>query len=83
MSSDETEAEIIDFPKSGKKPVSSTEKIWGKDVYGHGYAGVPSILIQTQRRLGINPDANEHHHPASGLLARANAQAISDKEGPC
>lgn len=35
--------------------LSSTEKIWGKAVYGHGYAGIPSMLIQAQRRLGINP----------------------------
>jgi Helix-turn-helix domain len=51
-----TDAEIIEFPKekeAGRK-ASSTEKIWGKAVYKHGYAGIPSILIQAQRRLGIN-----------------------------
>jgi hypothetical protein len=37
------------------KSISSTEKIWGKAVYSHGYTGVPAILIQAQRRLGINP----------------------------
>jgi hypothetical protein len=31
------------------------ELSWGKAVYGHGYAGIPSLLIQAQRRLGINP----------------------------
>jgi predicted transcriptional regulator len=55
MSSESPEAEVIAFPQKGSaKSVSSTEKIWGKAVYGHGYAGVPSILIQAQRRLGIN-----------------------------
>ncbi|WP_394539871.1 helix-turn-helix domain-containing protein [Lysobacter enzymogenes] len=49
-----SEAEVIAFPKSGKK-LSSTERIWGKAVYRHGYAGIPSILIQGQRRLGLNP----------------------------
>ena len=46
-------ADVIEFPKSGKSS-SSTEKIWGKAVYSHGYAGVPSILIQGQRRLGLS-----------------------------
>ena len=56
MSTPPPEAEVIDFPKKvAGKTVSSTEKIWGKAVYAHGYTGVPSILIQAQRRLGINP----------------------------
>lgn len=54
MPSEKTEAEIIEFPNPGKQ-LSSTEKIWGKAVYSHGYAGIPSILIQGQRRLGLNP----------------------------
>ncbi len=54
MSATNLEAEIIKFPSTGKK-TSSTEKIWGKAVYSHGYAGIPSILIQCQRRLGLNP----------------------------
>lgn len=49
-----TDAEIIEFPKEARRKASSTEKIWGKAVYKHGYAGIPSILIQAQRRLGIN-----------------------------
>lgn len=50
------EAEVISFPKKpAGKVASSTERIWGRAVYGHGYTGVPSILIQAQRRLGINP----------------------------
>jgi predicted transcriptional regulator len=48
------EAEVIDFPKESSKKASSTERIWGKTVRDHGYAGIPSILIQAQRRLGIN-----------------------------
>ncbi len=48
---------VLPFPKPAApagKSISSTEKIWGKAVYSHGYAGVPSLLIQGQRRLGIN-----------------------------
>lgn len=54
MSAKTTEAEVIDFPKPAARKPSSTERIWGKAVYSHGYAGIPSILIQAQRRLGIN-----------------------------
>src|SRR4051794_26117310 len=54
MSDSSSEAEIISFPNPAAKKPSSTERIWGKAVYGHGYAGIPSILIQAQRRLGIN-----------------------------
>lgn len=54
MPAKKSEAEVIEFPKPGKK-ASSTERIWGKAVYGHGYAGIPSILIQGQRRIGLNP----------------------------
>ncbi len=53
MTANKPEAEVIEFPNPGKKS-SSTEKIWGKAVYSHGYAGIPSILIQGQRRLGLN-----------------------------
>lgn len=50
------EAEVLNFPNAAAvKSTSSTEKIWGKAVYRHGYAGIPSILIQAQRRLGLNP----------------------------
>lgn len=55
MTTSNTNAEIIDFPKEAKKKASSTERIWGSAVHKHGYAGIPSILIQAQRRLGINP----------------------------
>ncbi len=55
MTTSKTDAEIIDFPKDASKKASSTERIWGKAVYKHGYAGIPSILIQAQKRLGINP----------------------------
>ncbi len=54
MATSKTDAEIIDFPKEASKKASSTERIWGKAVYKHGYAGIPSILIQAQQRLGIN-----------------------------
>ncbi len=34
---------------------SSTEKIFGDGVMGHGYTGVPNILVRAQSRLGLNP----------------------------
>lgn len=49
-------ATVVEFPtpKSVRKP-SSTEAIWGKSVAAHGYAGIPSILIRAQGRLGLSP----------------------------
>lgn len=46
---------VVEFPaaKPARKP-SSTEAIWGKAVAAHGYAGVPSILIRAQGRLGLS-----------------------------
>lgn len=55
MATSKTEGEVVSFPKAAAKKPSSTERIWGKAVYSHGYAGIPSLLIQAQRRLGINP----------------------------
>jgi hypothetical protein len=55
MATSKTDAEIIEFPKEANKKASSTERIWGKTVHRHGYAGIPSILIQLQRRIGLNP----------------------------
>ncbi len=51
------QAEVVDFPKAAApvRKLSSTEKIWGKLVCGHGYAGIPSILLKAQRRVGITP----------------------------
>ncbi len=47
---------VVEFPttKPARKP-SSTEAIWGKPVAAHGYAGVPSVLIRAQGRLGLSP----------------------------
>jgi hypothetical protein len=47
-------ATVVDFPKIPKK-IPSTEKIWGKAIASHGYAGVPNILIRSQARLGLSP----------------------------
>ena len=55
MSEGQAEAAVISFPKEPKKKPSSTERIWGSPVYRHGYTGIPSILIQGQKRLGITP----------------------------
>lgn len=40
---------------ASKRKPSSVEKIWGREVVEHGYAGVPSILIRAQKRLKITP----------------------------
>ncbi|HDS1558079.1 TPA: helix-turn-helix domain-containing protein [Stenotrophomonas maltophilia] len=38
----------------GKKNIPSHEAIWGKAVIGYGYAAIPSIFLQAQKRLGLN-----------------------------
>jgi len=45
---------IVPFPAPAKRAPSSVEKIWGRAVVSHGFAGVPSILIRAQKRIGIN-----------------------------
>ncbi len=63
MSATPTDAEVIDFPKPAAKKPSSTERIWGKAVYDplHPDSGAAPPRHQC--------DADEHHHPAPGLLA--------------
>lgn len=47
---------VVPFPPlTPAKPVASQDKIWGKAVIANGYAGIPSILIQAQSRLGLTP----------------------------
>ena len=55
MSKKDDEDTVVRFPAKSGKTRSSTEQIWGKKVYQHGYAGVPSILIRGQQRLGLSP----------------------------
>jgi hypothetical protein len=46
---------VVAFPtKPDDTAPSSFEKIWGKKVKSHGYAAIPTILIRSQHRLGIN-----------------------------
>ena len=47
--------QVAEFPGSHTKKACSHERIWGKAVIRHSYAGIPSILIRSQRRLGISP----------------------------
>jgi len=54
MSEPAPTATVVDFPKTAKK-APSTERIWGKAVASHGYAGVPNILMRSQARLGLSP----------------------------
>lgn len=42
-------------PKTPKRSKSSTERIFGSDVMGHGFTGVPNIMVRAQSRLGLNP----------------------------
>ena len=53
--STEPSPKVVPFQKPGMARISSTEVIWGKAVLSHGYTGVPSILIQAQVRLKLNP----------------------------
>ena len=50
---------MTDNPKTKgakhKKGPSSTEKIFGPQVYSHGFTGVPNIMVRAQSRLGLNP----------------------------
>lgn len=49
------ESTVVPFPKKDTESTpSSFEKIWGKKVKAHGYAAIPTILIRSQHRLGIN-----------------------------
>ena len=45
----------ITAPLPPKKAAASHERIWGKHVVSHGYAGIPSILLRAQFRLGVTP----------------------------
>ena len=46
---------VVAFPTKPDGPApSSFERIWGKKVKSHGYAAIPTILIRSQHRLGIN-----------------------------
>lgn len=55
MSEDKSSTKILDFPAQQGKKTAGHTKIWGKPVIAYGYAAVPSILVQAQRRLGITP----------------------------
>ncbi len=46
---------VVTFPeKETKNEPTNLEKIWGKKVKSHGYAAIPTILLRSQHRLGIN-----------------------------
>ena len=46
---------VVAFPaKTAEAVPNNFEKIWGKKVKAHGYAAIPTILIRSQHRLGIN-----------------------------
>lgn len=34
---------------------TKAEKKWGKDVINLGFCMIPSLLLQAQKRLGLNP----------------------------
>lgn len=46
---------VVAFPpKADAAAPNNFEMIWGKKVKSHGYAAIPTILIRSQHRLGIN-----------------------------
>jgi hypothetical protein len=50
-----SENTVVAFPlKAGKELPNNFETIWGKKVRAHGYSAIPTILIRSQHRLGIN-----------------------------
>ncbi|MBO1360192.1 helix-turn-helix domain-containing protein [Acetobacter sacchari] len=52
----EADNTVVEFPNvKPTRKLSSTEEIWGKAVIGHGYAGIPSMLIRSQGRLNLSP----------------------------
>lgn len=46
---------IVAFPATQAAPPRNFEQLWGKAVQRHGYAAVPTIMLRSQRRLGVNP----------------------------
>lgn len=46
---------VVPIKGTPAKQKSSTERIWGKQVVSHGYAGIPSLLFRNQGRLGLSP----------------------------
>lgn len=50
-----SDPKVVTLPTAATptRSASSHERIWGKPVLSHGYAGIPSILIQAQSRLGV------------------------------
>jgi predicted transcriptional regulator len=55
MTDQSAASNVLPFQKPDTRRLSSTERIWGKAVLSHGYTGIPSILIQAQCRLKLNP----------------------------
>ncbi|WP_245582047.1 hypothetical protein [Rhizobium leguminosarum] len=45
---------VVAFPTPDDPAPSSFDKIWGKKIKSHGYAAIPTILIRSQHRLGVN-----------------------------
>ena len=54
MTPPDTEAEQEIAPPA-RRSTSSLDRIWGREVTSHGFAGVPSILIRAQKRIGLSP----------------------------
>jgi hypothetical protein len=49
------DSKVVAFPsKTTDASSSNFENIWGKKVKAHGYAAIPTILIRSQHRLGVN-----------------------------
>ena len=51
-----SDATVVTFP-GGKGSDKAAETKWSKPVIGYGFTIAPSLLMQSQRRLGLSPVA--------------------------
>jgi hypothetical protein len=54
MSESDLKESVAAVSDGSVRKLSSTERTWGRAVYSHGYAGIPSMLIQARGRFGLN-----------------------------
>lgn len=81
---------MTDNAKSVKKyDATKAEKKWGKNVLEIGFCMIPSLLLQAQRRLGLNPtqlaillQLADYWWEADNK-PRPSKQGLSDRLGIC
>jgi DNA-binding transcriptional regulator YhcF (GntR family) len=45
---------VVPFPTKEKEGKRKWDKMWGKSVVDYGYVALPRLLLEGQRRLGLN-----------------------------